>query len=503
MFEYIVIQAGGLGSRLKQYTVNKPKAIVPVNGLPIAYHLFRKYPAKKYIIIADYKADVLRRYIEAFPEVDCVVVEAQGKGTCAGIQSAIDIIPADEPFLLIWSDLILGTETLDDVESDDDWLGISKEFSCRWSYVDGKFVEEPSAEHGVAGLFIFHDKSRIEDVPLEGEFVRYLSHKKITFKEVGLYGANEVGTLIAYDSTTKSTGKFNCRPFNKMIEKAGHLLKIPVDKQGETIAKDECAWYEHVRSLGFKNIPEIYSYEPLEMERIDGCNLYDLDMPNEEKAEVIDELVRMLTDLHTMERRPRDVHDLQRVYYTKTFDRLSKVRDLIPFADKERIVVNGMECHNPYFVKDRVRRLIEGLLYDCDFSLIHGDCTFSNIMRTKTGRIVLLDPRGYFGHTKFYGDEAYDWAKLYYSIAGDYDQFNQRRFSLNIDRESVDLHIPSNGWSELTDYYLGKISCHVSSERIKLLHALIWLSLTTYAWDDYDSICGAFYKGTYLLEELL
>ena len=38
---------------------------------------------------------------------------------------------------------------------------------------------------------------------------------------------------------------------------------------------------------------------------------------------------------------------------------------------------------------------------------------------------------------------------------------------------------------------------------IRLLHGVIWLSLTTYAWQDYDSICGAFYNGLYYLEDLL
>jgi len=31
---------------------------------------------------------------------------------------------------------------------------------------------------------------------------------------------------------------------------------------------------------------------------------------------------------------------------------------------------------------------------------------------------------------------------------------------------------------------------------------IIWMSLTTYAWDDYDKICGAFYKGTEVLSSL-
>ena len=40
-------------------------------------------------------------------------------------------------------------------------------------------------------------------------------------------------------------------------------------------------------------------------------------------------------------------------------------------------------------------------------------------------------------------------------------------------------------------------------QEIKLLHAVIWLSLTTYAWQDYDSVCGAFYNGLYYLEDVL
>jgi hypothetical protein len=38
---------------------------------------------------------------------------------------------------------------------------------------------------------------------------------------------------------------------------------------------------------------------------------------------------------------------------------------------------------------------------------------------------------------------------------------------------------------------------------MKILLAVFWLSLTTYAWEDYDSICGAFYNGLYYLEEAL
>ena len=53
--DYIIIQAGGKGTRLKHLTANKPKGIVPVKNMPMIFHLMNRYKDKKFIIIADYK----------------------------------------------------------------------------------------------------------------------------------------------------------------------------------------------------------------------------------------------------------------------------------------------------------------------------------------------------------------------------------------------------------------------------------------------------------------
>lgn len=95
----------------------------------------------------------------------------------------------------------------------------------------------------------------------------------------------------------------------------------------------------------------------------------------------------------------------------------------------------------------------------------------------------------------------YDWAKLYYSVVGNYDQFNRKNFSLEVKEKEVDLMIVSNNWEELEDYFF-EIT-QTDRKKIKLLHTIIWLSLTTYAWEDYDAICGAFYKGLLELQEYL
>ena len=116
--------------------------------------------------------------------------------------------------------------------------------------------------------------------------------------------------------------------------------------------------------------------------------------------------------------------------------------------------------------------------------------------------VTFLDPRGYFGTTEMYGDPYYDWAKLYYSVVGDYDRFNNKEFTLDIDDDGVTLNIETSGWTQVGDYLLSSIK-DCDAEKVRLIHAIIWLSLTTYAWEDYDSICGAFYKGTMLMHEFL
>ena len=47
---------------------------------------------------------------------------------------------------------------------------------------------------------------------------------------------------------------------------------------------------------------------------------------------------------------------------------------------------------------------VKKTIYPKDFSLIHGDCTFSNIIMRNDLEPILIDRRGYFGKTEFYGD---------------------------------------------------------------------------------------------------
>lgn len=489
--DYMIVQAGGKGTRLEHLTTNKPKALVPVKNLPMLFHLFRKFPDKKFIIIADYKREVLHSYLEAFGNVKYQIVDADGEGTCGGLRQAIELLPENEPFMLVWSDLIL-PQSFEMPEEPHNYVGISQKFPCRWKYENGKFTEERSIEHGVAGLFIFKEKAALKHIPKSGELVRWLSQSKEKFEVLGLAGTQEFGTLEEYNKLAV----LKTRPFNSLTISEKVVIKKAVDEQGEILAEREKAWYEFAKLHSVAVIPQIFDTNPLKMERIDGGNIYE----QRPSLELLSEIVAAIKQLHTIKSQPADSFSVSEAYYGKTMSRLDKIRDLVPFADRHVILVNGRECRNIFFYRRDFEQMIKR--YKCKtFAFIHGDCTFSNIMLRKNGAPVLLDPRGYFGYTELFGDPNYDWAKLFYSIVGNYDRFNLRDFRLMIKDNAVHLNISSNGWENLENDFF-RLS-GVNEKTIRLIHATIWLSLTTYAWQDYDSICGAFYNGLYYLEELL
>src|SRR5438552_16038812 len=65
----IVILAGGLGSRLSEETVVKPKPMVEIGGMPIIWHIMKIYSSYgfyDFIICLGYKGYLIKEYFSNY-----------------------------------------------------------------------------------------------------------------------------------------------------------------------------------------------------------------------------------------------------------------------------------------------------------------------------------------------------------------------------------------------------------------------------------------------------
>lgn len=496
----IIIQAGGMGTRMRALTNVKPKSLVSAKYMPIIFHLFKKYPQDEFIIIGDYKFDVLDRYLATFAkDVNYILLKSDTKGNAAGIKQAVECIPENEPFMIVWSDIILSESFNVHEIPTGCQIGIV-DFPCSWSVIDGKLVHETVAGMGVGGLYVFDDKHWFDDFPDSGSFTTWLANKNIPLHTISLMGSIDVGTLEAYKELSSTANR--CRPYNKIEFIDGKVVKTGLTDDAKKLIQREIEWYRKISSYGFHAIPQIYSENPLTMELIKGKNVFLTQMDDKAKQETLRKIVDALGTMHGYESAPASAWDLYNEYFKKTIHRLQTIMYAIPFAFDETININGTICQNILYHPHLLRQAVLDTLMHAHYGPIHGDCQLTNTMIDDSGKIYFIDARGYFGKSRVLGDVRYDWAKVYYAINGNFDQFNVKNFDFDIQPDRVNFTVHSGGWENLTDYFLSLIpASEANIKEIKLIHAIIWLSLASHAWEDFDSMCIAFYNGTLLFNQ--
>ena len=70
----VVILAGGLGTRLPEYTDVIPKPMVPVGGLPLLWHIMKIYSYygfNEFVVALGYKAEVIKSYFLNYYTLNC------------------------------------------------------------------------------------------------------------------------------------------------------------------------------------------------------------------------------------------------------------------------------------------------------------------------------------------------------------------------------------------------------------------------------------------------
>jgi GTP:adenosylcobinamide-phosphate guanylyltransferase/aminoglycoside phosphotransferase len=498
--DYIILQAGGLGTRLGKLTRNKPKALVAIDNKPIIFHIFDRFPRARFIIITSYKSEVFEKYLKVFAKVDYSIVFTEETGTCSGIKSALGFIPDNERFLLVWSDLVLtDVSYIKNLNQNNNYIMTSNTIECRWTIVNNQLVEQKSNNNGVIGLFIFKNKDQISDIPHSGEFVRYLSIKGLDYLLKPISEVLEIGTLDQYE---KQTVKNKSRPFNLIEFNFGSVIKKPLDEFAKVKLENEVKWYRLLSEKGYKFIPKLINDSPFEIERIRGNHQFST-KNTIESEEVLLSVLDELKNIHSIHSKTRAFSEILNMYINKPLDRFNLVNDLIPFSTSDYIKINGILCKN--IVKDIHKfEIYFKNFYSEEFEskVIHGDPTLSNILFDEKLKPYFIDPRGNFGNLIIYGDEYYDYAKVYYSLFGNYDKFNFGEFNLFINKYDVEFHIEKSSYESVLNYFERRFN-RQELFIIKLIHSTIWLSLTSYVWYDYDQITASFYNSCLEYQKLL
>ena len=82
----VVLFCGGLGTRIREYSENIPKPMVPVGQHPMLWHVmqyYSQYGHRDFILCLGYKANVIKEYFlnsSRWAHSDCVISNFGKKG---------------------------------------------------------------------------------------------------------------------------------------------------------------------------------------------------------------------------------------------------------------------------------------------------------------------------------------------------------------------------------------------------------------------------------------
>ena len=178
---HAVILAGGKGLKMRPFTYEMPKAMIPVAGRPVLEHIIenlRRYDVRDLIISVGHKGSKIKQYFGDGSKLGVKITYLdQGKaevGTAAPILQAKKII-GDNSFLVYYSDVLakidlddmidfhlstsgLMTMALTSVTKPSDWGVVRLQGGKVFSYLE-KPDERKDLSHVInAGIYIFEPK---------------------------------------------------------------------------------------------------------------------------------------------------------------------------------------------------------------------------------------------------------------------------------------------------------------------------------------------------------
>ncbi len=483
--DYVVIVASGQGTRLYPLTKYIPKVLVTFKNKPFIEHMIEYWQqfSKNIIVIYNKEYDSLMKfYCNKYKNVTTIHFN-EVTGTADTINKSITNEYYNKNILFTWCDIL--PEDKIDVNKLSNTTIFTYGKECRYCAYNNKI--EKCKEGNIIGLYYIKNYKGIHKYVLGEDICDVFIKNFGNFNTYQLNNLTDVGDmpkLLKY-----ITNDYQTRFFNKLTTENDYIIKESVNEQGNEIIKKEINWYTNIDKFNFiPSFEKINDYK-FKMSKLDAKPLYKFF--NETSLEKKNMYLGLIYDnLNLLHQRTIQVsndtiiEDILIESNTKILDRIEKIKPLLNYFDIK--YVNNIKVDDFTSVLTHLQDI---LLKDLptEYSFIHGDCQFSNILGTDD-KIYFIDPRGYFGKTLLYGDKDYDYAKVLYALTG-YDAFNNNElFSFEIEKNNLVFEIKNNLIEELNIQL---------NERIKAWLVIIWFGLAQYNSNNVLKCIASYYNGFY------
>ncbi len=174
-----IILAGGLGTRLQEETVVRPKPMVEIGGQPMLWHIMKiyaKYGIKDFGIAMGYKAEIIRSYFLNYYYHHCDLTVHLNSGN-------VDVLGINnhEDWSVFLADTGATTQTGGRIKRMSKWIG-KETFMVTYgdgvSNIDINKLLEFHHKHGkLATVTAVRPPSRFGEINFEGDVVKNFTEK--------------------------------------------------------------------------------------------------------------------------------------------------------------------------------------------------------------------------------------------------------------------------------------------------------------------------------------
>ena len=483
--DYVVIVASGQGTRLYPLTKYIPKVLVTFKNKPFIEHMIEYWQqfSKNIIVIYNKEYDSLMKfYCNKYKNFTTIYFN-EVTGTADTINKSITNEYYNKNILFTWCDIL--PEDKIDVNKLTNTTIFTYGKECRYCAYNNKI--EKCKEGNIIGLYYIKNYKGIQKYVLGEDICDVFVKNFGNFNTYQLYNLTDVGDmpkLLKY-----ITNDYQTRFFNKLTTENDFIIKESVNEQGNEIIKKEINWYTNIDKFNFIPSFEKVDEYKFKMSRLDAKPLYKLfnESSLEKKRIYLGLIYDNLNLLHQKTIQVSNdtvIEDILIESKTKILDRIEKIKPLLNYFDIK--YVNNIKVDDFTSVLSELQDILLKNL-PSEYSFIHGDCQFSNILGTDD-KIYFIDPRGYFGRTLLYGDRDYDYAKVLYALTG-YDAFNNNElFSFELENQNLVFEIKNNLIEELNIQL---------NQRVKAWLVIIWFGLAQYNSNNVLKCIASYYNGFY------